>query len=117
MKEVESSSIDLIVTSPPYNIDINYGNKTEKGKIVKSKGAKYKDKLEEHDYREMLSKVFEECKRVIKDDGSIWINIKNRAIDGVIIPPFWIQDFFQDMYLKNLIIWNFDWGGSLVYKK
>ena len=112
MKEVESNSIDLVVTSPPYNIDIKYGNKTKKGKITESKGIKYEDKLDENIYREMLSKVFEECKRVIKDDGSIWINIKNRLIDEVVIPPFWIQDFFQDMYLKNLIIWNFDWGGS-----
>lgn len=22
------------------------------------------------------------------------------------------MDFFDDMYLKNIIIWNFDWGGS-----
>ena len=22
------------------------------------------------------------------------------------------MDFFRDMYLKNIIIWNFDWGGS-----
>ena len=112
MKEVENCSVDLVVTSPPYNIDIKYGNKTEKGKVIESKGTKYKDNLDENDYRQMLSKVFDECKRVTKDDGSIWINIKNRLIDGAIIPPFWIQDFFKDMYLKNLIIWNFDWGGS-----
>ena len=22
------------------------------------------------------------------------------------------MDYFTDMYLKNIIIWNFDWGGS-----
>ncbi len=112
MKEVESCSVDLVVTSPPYNINIKYGNRTEKGKVIESKGIKYDDKLDENEYREMLSRVFEECKRVTKDDGSIWINIKNRVIDGVVVPPYWIQEFFQDMYLKNLIIWNFDWGGS-----
>lgn len=112
MSEVETKSVDLIVTSPPYNIAINYGNKTSKGKTIKSKGKKYKDNLSEIEYRKLLENVFNECKRVIKDTGSIWINIKNRYIDEQIVPPFWIQDYFKDMYLKNLIVWNFDWGGS-----
>ncbi|MFW6015845.1 MAG: DNA-methyltransferase [bacterium] len=112
MVELEDNSIDLMVTSPPYNIDISYGNKTENGKIVKSKGKKYKDDLEETEYRSMLKRVFNECKRVLKEDGSIWINIKNRLIKGNIVTPFWIQDYFTDMHLKNVIIWNFDWGGS-----
>lgn len=112
MTQVEDKSVKLVVTSPPYNIDIQYGNKTKKGKVIESKAVKYKDDMSEDEYREMLRKVFDECKRVVSDDGSIWINIKNRTNDGVVYPPFWIQDYFEDMYLKNLIIWNFDWGGS-----
>ena len=30
MSDVPDESVDLVVTSPPYNIDIQYGNKTEK---------------------------------------------------------------------------------------
>lgn len=112
MDEIETGTVDLVVTSPPYNIGIKYGNKTNKGKILESKGIKYDDNMPEDDYRLMLDTVFSECKRVLKDNGSIWVNIKNRCTDGVVIPPFWIQDLFGDMYLKNLIIWNFDWGGS-----
>lgn len=112
MTQIDDKSVTLVVTSPPYNIDIRYGNKTSKGKVLESKGVKYSDKMEEDDYRKLLENVFNECKRVVKDDGSIWVNIKNRVNDGIVMPPFWIQDFFQDMYLKNLIIWNFDWGGS-----
>ena len=112
MTQIENKSVSLVVTSPPYNIDIRYGNKTAKGKVLESKGVKYSDNMDEDEYRTMLSRVFAECKRVVKDDGSIWVNIKNRLIDGEIVPPFLIQDFFRDMYLKNLIIWNFDWGGS-----
>ena len=112
MKEIKDKSIDLIVTSPPYNINMNYGNKTSNGKIVKSKGKKYKDNLSEEEYKLMLKKVFEECKRVLKENGSIWINIKNRYSKDEIISPFWIQEYFTDMYLKNIVIWNFDWGGS-----
>ena len=46
MGEVPDESVDLIVTSPPYNIDIKYGNKTEKGKITASNAVKYSDKME-----------------------------------------------------------------------
>ncbi len=112
MTEIEDKSVSLVVTSPPYNIDIKYGNKHKNGRVIESKGTKYKDKLNEEEYRQLLKKVFEECKRVLKDNGSIWINIKNRCKDGIIIPPFWILDYFKDMFLKNIIIWNFDWGGS-----
>ncbi len=112
MHQINNESIDMIVTSPPYNINISYGNKVSKGKIIQSKGVKYKDNLQEDNYRLMLEKVFSECKRVLKKDGSIFINIKNRYNDGTILSPFWIQDYFKDMFLKNIIIWNFDWGGS-----
>ena len=112
MIEVPDNSVDLIVMSPPYNIDIQYGNKTEKGKITASKAVKYSDKMTESEYRNMLRSVFSECKRVLKNDGSIWINIKNRYNNGGILTPFWIQEYFTEFTLKNLIIWNFDWGGS-----
>lgn len=101
-----------MVTSPPYNIDIQYGNTWKDGKPINAKGKKYSDNLEETEYREMLARVIAETKRVLKDDGQIWFNIKNRYQKGNIIPPFWILDYFDDMYLKNIIIWNFDWGGS-----
>ena len=112
MPEIDDGTVDLMVTSPPYNIDIRYGNRTEGGKVVSSKGVKYADKLEESEYRAMLGRVFAECKRVLRPTGSIWVNIKNRCTDGVVQPPFWLMDYFDDMYLKNLIIWNFDWGGA-----
>lgn len=112
MFPIPDHTVDMIVTSPPYNIDIRYGNKTRNGKIIESKGVKYDDKLTEEHYRLMLQNVFQECTRVLKDNGSIWINIKNRSIKGAIVPPFWILDYFKEYTLKNIIIWNFDWGGS-----
>lgn len=112
MSELEDASVSLVVTSPPYNIGNRYGNKHVNGKIVSSKGAKYADELSEEEYLNLLQKVFNECKRVVKKNGSIWINIKNRFNDGGIVPPFWLLELFKDMCLKNIIIWNFDWGGS-----
>lgn len=112
MSEVESDSVTLIVTSPPYNISIRYGNIHRNGRAISSKGIKYNDNQPEEEYRELIKKVFDECKRVLKNNGSIWVDIKNRLQNGVIVPPFWILDYFKDMFLKNIIIWNFDWGGS-----
>lgn len=112
MGELPDKSVDLMVTSPPYNIGIDYGNKQVNGKIVGSKGVKYSDNLPENQYRKMLKKVIDETKRVLKDDGQIWFNIKNRYDGKQVIPPFWVMEYFQDMFLKNLIVWNFDWGGS-----
>lgn len=112
MSELPDKSVNLMVTSPPYNIGISYGNKWENRKIVESKGAKYKDSMPEDTYRKMLENVFAETQRVLKEDGQLWVNIKNRYVNDQIVPPFWILDFFKDMYLKNIIIWNFDWGGS-----
>ena len=112
MSAIEDSSVDLVVTSPPYNIDIKYGNRTSHGKSIESKAIKYSDKLPEAEYRALLSKVFSECQRILKPSGSIWVNIKNRFDGKRIITPFWLEDFFKEMFLKNLVIWNFDWGGA-----
>ena len=112
MTEIEDKTVQLVVTSPPYNIDIKYGNKWKGRKIISSKGDKYKDDISEENYREMLKKVFEESKRVLTDDGSIFLNMKTRYNGDQLIPPFWVLDYFKDMFLKNIIIWNFDWGGS-----
>jgi len=112
MDEIPDNSIDLMVTSPPYNIKVNFGNKWKNRKIVSSKGKKYEDDLPEEEYRLLLKNVFHESYRVLKENGSMFINMKNRYADNQIISPDFIKDFLPDMYLRNIIIWNFDWGGS-----
>jgi len=112
MLEVGDGTVDLIITSPPYNIGVKYGNKHENGRAIATKGVKYEDELSEEEYMKLLDKVFTECKRVLKKNGSIWVNIKNRYKDGIVTSPFWVLELFKDMYLKNLIVWNFDWGGA-----
>lgn len=112
MSEIPDNAIDLMITSPPYNIDISYGNKWEKGKKVSSKGAKYQDNLPEDEYRILLKNVFAESIRCLKPDGSMFINMKNRYIKDSIIPPTFLLELVPEMFLKNIIIWNFDWGGS-----
>src|ERR1044072_9998832 len=91
MKEILDKSVDLVVTSPPYNIGIKFGNKWKDRKIIESKGNKYEDNLPEDEYRNLLRNVIQDCKRVLKDNGQFWLNIKNRYINSQIVPPFWIM--------------------------
>jgi site-specific DNA-methyltransferase (adenine-specific) len=62
MDELADQSIDLVVTSPPYWKKRNYGVDGQIG-------------LEEspEDYLTNLLKVFDECQRVLKDSGSMFI--------------------------------------------
>ncbi len=112
MREIPDSTIDLMVTSPPYNINIKYGNKWKKGRSIKSKGVKYDDQLPEEEYRNLIQQVLQETIKKLKPNGTLFLNMKNRLIDGSIEPPFFALKYLEELYLKNIIIWNFDWGGA-----
>jgi len=60
MKKIPGNSIDLIITSPPYNIGIDYGV--------------WKDNLEWNNYLKWIKKWLKECYRILKNDGRICIN-------------------------------------------
>lgn len=60
LKLVPDSSIDLIVTSPPYNIGIDYDT--------------WDDNKSWEDYLNWCRQWLQECYRVLKDDGRICIN-------------------------------------------
>jgi len=63
MKELPNESIDLIITSPPYNAGIDYDN--------------YDDNQELETFLELLQNVWKECYRVLKVGGRLCINIAN----------------------------------------
>jgi len=64
LKQLPNDSIDCIVTSPPYWALRDYKSKGQIG-------------LEEHpqNYINKIVEVMKECKRVIKQTGSIWLNL------------------------------------------
>jgi len=55
MFEIGSGTIDLIITSPPYNIGTEYGS--------------YKDNIPFKKYKNLLKNVIKECSRVLKRNG------------------------------------------------
>ena len=64
LKGIESGSVDLCVTSPPYYQLRDYGVEGQIG---------LEDTVEEYIGR--LVEVFEEVRRVLKDEGNLYINI------------------------------------------
>lgn len=61
MKQLDAESIDVVVTSPPYNLGIDY--------------HRYDDRRPNQDYLDWLVTVGEAVKRVLKADGSFFLNV------------------------------------------
>lgn len=84
LKSLKDKSIDCCVTSPPYFGLRNYGHDYQLG-LEKTP----------NEYVENLVSVFREVKRVLKDEGTLWLNL-------------------GDTYAKrlNTIDLDKDWGGK-----
>ena len=96
LKEQPDNSIDLIITSPPYNL---HG----KGGDVQIKT--YDDNLHEIEYQQLQIEVLNECYRVLKPSGLMFYNHKNRYINGNMISPLmWIH--LSSFTIRQEIIWN-----------
>jgi modification methylase len=104
-KKINNSSIDIIITSPPYNLGNSHhtGNKRHQA---------YNDNLPEKEYQETQIKLLNECFRVLKDDGSMIYNHKNRIKKGIQISPYeWLLK--SNFIIKQELVWinrsqNFD---------
>tara|TARA_A100001011_G_scaffold94540_1_gene99414 strand:+ start:1327 stop:2295 length:969 start_codon:yes stop_codon:yes gene_type:complete len=90
MNNQEKNSIDCIITSPPYNLDIKYG--------------KYQDDLPRESYLKWLHDVAIAIKRVLKDDGQLYLNVGYSNIDPWVAMDV-AQTFRKIFVLQN----NFTW--------
>ena len=99
---VPDGLVDLIVTSPPYNVDL--GN----NKYNKTPYSLYKDNREHKDYLVWLKGVFEECYRCLKSGGRIAINVGDGKNGAVPTHSDIIQMMVNDLgYIcMATIIWN-----------
>ena len=98
LKDMPDESIDCVVTSPPYWGLRDYGKGEQLG-------------LEEtpEEFVANLVKVFSEVKRVLKKEGSVWLNLGdtyyNKSLAGI---PFRVAFALQSdgLYLRQDIIWH-----------
>jgi site-specific DNA-methyltransferase (adenine-specific) len=111
MKKIPDNSIDLVVTSPPYNLKNSTGNgmsvNTKSGKwagAALQKGYSHHNDCMPHDkYVEWQKKCLSEMFRVIKDDGAIFYNHKWRVQKGLLQDR---QDIVGDFPVRQIIIWR-----------
>jgi site-specific DNA-methyltransferase (adenine-specific) len=105
MKTFPDKSVDLVLTSPSYNLYFKHHT-----------GVKYHnpydDQKEEKVYQAEQREILNELWRIVKDDGSVMYNHKNRFIKGEMVSPYkWI--FPTKWVIKQEVIWqngsqNFD---------
>lgn len=107
-KYIPNNSIDLIITSPPYNM----GKKLHTGSNYMNTYHTYNDNLPEDEYQQEQIEFLNECFRVLKENGSMFYNHKPRIRKGVTIHPLqWVLKSY--FILKQELIWrtgsqNFD---------
>ncbi len=108
MRNMPDGSVDLIITSPPYNLGSTHHTGSNRFKAYNS----YDDDLPEGEYQEWQIAVLDQCYRILSDEGSMMYNHKIRIVNGVSIVPYeWI--FKTKFLVKQEIVWfngsqNFD---------
>ncbi|MBR6894151.1 MAG: site-specific DNA-methyltransferase [Bacteroidaceae bacterium] len=110
LKKLPSNSIDLVVTSPPYNLKNSTGNGMKDGRGGKWANAalidgyeNYDDCMPNEEYARWQHEVLLELVRVIKDDGAIFYNHKWRVQAGLMQDR---RDIVYDVPLRQIIIWK-----------
>ena len=94
LKTLGDESVDVIVTSPPYNIGQSYRT--------------YKDQRPHEQYLEWLSRISCEIKRVLRLDGSFFLNVGSTNIKP------WISFDVANIIRKQFVLQNhFIWVKSI----
>ncbi|RPI01526.1 MAG: site-specific DNA-methyltransferase [Calditrichaeota bacterium] len=110
MRSIPDASVDLVVTSPPYNLKNSTGNGMKDGRGGKWANARLINGYSNHDdcmpheeYVKWQRDCLNEMYRVIKNDGAIFYNHKWRVQNGLLQDRRDIVDGFP---LGQIIIWK-----------
>jgi DNA modification methylase len=96
LRRIPSDTIQLVVTSPPYNL-----------------GKEYERRLHLKEYTAQQREVIRECVRVLHPNGSICWQVGNYVEAGAIIPlDSLLYPLFAELGLRmrNRIVWHFEHG-------
>ena len=111
MKSLPDKSVDIIITSPPYNLLNSTGNGLKKnthcGKwvnaAIKDGYKEYDDNMPYDEYVSWQRECVAEMVRLIKDDGAVFYNNKNRVQGGLLQDRGEIVKGFP---LRQIITWK-----------
>lgn len=90
IKLMAANAVDVVVTSPPYNLGINYG--------------KYKDRLSADDYLEWTTAWVTESARVLKNTGSFFLNL-GACPSNPLLPFQVVVEVAKQLKLQNTFHW------------
>ncbi len=110
MRQIPDGAVDLVVTSPPYNLKNSTGNGMKDGRGGKwanaalQKGyANHDDCMPHEEYVKWQRDCLTEMMRVIPDDGAIFYNHKWRVQGGLLQDR---QDIVSGFPIRQIIIWK-----------
>lgn len=110
IKKIPDETIDLVVTSPPYNLKNSTGNGMKDGRGGKWANAALQNGYTHHDdcmpheeYVKWQRECLKEMMRVIPDTGAIFYNHKWRVQDSLLQDR---QDIIKDFPVRQIIIWR-----------
>ena len=112
LHKLEDNSVDLIITSPPYNKAGLNGKRKKTHNDIWNKTIDYQndvdvDCMPENEYQKWQVDVLNECYRVLKPEGSLFYVHKNRIKIGCgfeITPYQWILK--TPFLLRQEITWD-----------
>jgi len=110
MQKLPNECIDLVVTSPPYNLRNSTGGGLKDGRGGKWKNAgllegyeSYDDTMPYEEYVKWQRDCLTSMMRVLKDDGAIFYNHKWRVQAGLLQDRF---DIVKGFPVRQIIIWQ-----------
>lgn len=110
MRTMPDESIDLVLTSPPYNLKNSTGNGMKDGRGGKWSSARlldgyatHADSMPHDEYAIWQRECLTEMLRLIKPDGAIFYNHKWRVQAGLLQDR---QDIVAGFPVRQIIIWK-----------
>ena len=110
MKQMPDKSVNLVVTSPPYNLKNSTGNGMKDGRGGKWANAALQkgyvghgDNMPHEEYVEWQRNCLSEMFRLLTDDGAIFYNHKWRVQNGLLQDR---QDIVDGFPVRQIIIWR-----------
>lgn len=90
LAQAELNSVDVVVTSPPYNLGIAYRS--------------YDDTSPRQQYLEWMQQVADGLFKVMRPDASLFLNVAGSNVDPWV--PFEVAGVFRSKFqLQNNIVW------------
>ena len=110
MGKMETESVGLIVTSPPYNLRNSTGNGMKDGRGSKWASAQLRHGYESHvdnmpydEYVQWQRDCLSAMLRVLRNDGAVFYNHKDRVQGGLLQSP---DEIVRGFPVRQRIIWH-----------